>query len=45
MSTQSQGPAIFKHIIETVFGEPMDGELVKTLHYFGIPIIESHDNV
>ena len=36
MSTQSQGPAIFKHIIETVFGEPMDGELVKALHHFGI---------
>ena len=36
MSTQSQGPAIFKHIIETVFGEPLDRELVKALHHFGI---------
>ena len=36
MSTRSQGPAIFRHIIETVFAEPMDGELVKALHHFGI---------
>ena len=36
MSTRSQGPAFFKHIIETVFGEPMDGELVKGLNHFGI---------
>ena len=35
MSTQSQGPAFFRHIIETVFGEPMDGELVKGLNHFG----------
>ena len=36
MSTRSQGPAIFRHIIETVFGEPMNGELVKALRHFGI---------
>ena len=36
ISTQSQGPAIFRHIIETVFGEPMDGEIVKALQHFGI---------
>ena len=36
MSTQSQGPTIFRHIIETVFGEPKDRELVKALHHFGI---------
>ena len=36
MSTRSQGPAIFRHIIETVFGDPMDRELVKAPHHFGI---------
>ena len=36
MSTRSQDPAIFMHIIVTIFGEPKDGKLVKALHHFGI---------
>ena len=35
-STRSQGPAILKYIIETVFGEPPDGDLIKGLKRFGV---------
>ena len=36
MTTRSQDPEFFKHVIETVIRCPMNGELVRALHHCGI---------